>query len=148
MRKGCFANQPRNVVAAALSLAAVLVLFAYVSAPGAANGSISTAYISASHPVVSGVVKSSSGDETREAYVSVVFRNSKGAVIATLHPFVGKNGRWQVRIPHGATKTTITVTEFEHRVQLTERVRAGHSIKVTAVFPGRTTGLLPGLFPY
>jgi hypothetical protein len=136
------------MAAAALSLAAVLVLFAYVSAPGAASGSISTAYISASHPVVSGVVKSSSSSETLEAYVTVLFRNSKGAVIATLHPFVGKNGRWQIRIPHRATKTTITITEFERGAQLTARVRAGHSIKVTAVFPGRTTGLLPGLFPY
>jgi hypothetical protein len=148
MSEGCFANQPRNVVAAAVSLAAVLALLAYVSAPGAANGSISTAYTSASHAMVSGVVKSSSSSETEEAFVSVVFANSKGAPIATLHPFVGKNGRWQVRIPHGATKTTITITEFEHRAQLTERIRAGHSIKVTAVFPGRTTGLLPGLFPY
>jgi hypothetical protein len=148
MSEGCFANQPRNVVAAAMSLAAVVVLLAYVSAPGAANGSISTAYISTSHAVVSGVVKSSSSSETEEAFVSLVFRNSKGAVIATLHPFVGKNGSWQVRIPHGASKTTITITEFEQRALLTERVRAGHSIKVTAVFPGRTTGLLPGLFPY
>jgi hypothetical protein len=148
MSKRCFASQPRNVVAAAMSLAAVLVLVAYVSAPGAATASISTAYISASHPVILGVVKSSSSDETLEAYVTVVFRNSKGAVIATLHPFVGKNGRWRVRIPHRATKTTITITEFERGTQLTERVRAGHSTKVTAVFPGRTTGLLPGLFPY
>jgi hypothetical protein len=148
MSEGCFANQPRNVVAAAMSLAAIVALLAYVSAPGAANGSISMAYISASHAVVSGVVKSSSSSETEEAFVSLVFRNSKGAVIATLHPFVGKSGRWQVRIPHGASKTTITITEFEQRALLTERVRAGHSIKVTAVFPGRTTGLLPGLFPY
>jgi hypothetical protein len=148
MNAAAFPGRMRNLTAVVMSLFAVLAVATYATAPVSASASISAAYVAARHLVVSGVVKSSSTADARTIRVTVGFRDSKARVIVELHLHADGHGRWQVRIPRGAVQVTVLIQEGGHGAKITKALHAGHSLKLTAVFPGRLSGLLPGLFPY
>ena len=143
-----FVSRTRNFVAVIMSAIAVLAIATYITAPVYAKSSIASAYVAARHPVVSGVVKAPSKGDARKARVTLVFHDPSGQVIATFHISVDRYGRWHMKIPHGAAKVSVTIVDAGRVMTITEAIHAGHSLALTAVFPGRNTGLLPGLFPY
>lgn len=143
-----FASKARNLVAVLMSAAAVLAIVAYLTAPVAADPLIVSSYTASRHPVVSGIVKAHSKAEMSKTRITLVFRDAKGRVIATVHPSIDRHGRWRTAIPQGAARVTVSIRDGGRVTSLTEPIRPGHSLKLTAVLPGNRTGLLPGLFPY
>ncbi|GAC1320591.1 MAG: hypothetical protein NVSMB25_13210 [Thermoleophilaceae bacterium] len=147
-----FPSRAKAFAAGLISLLAVSALFVYVSAPVSAKPTLAVKYVVVSAKngnVVRGVVKSSSGP-VRRALITVRVRNSSGRVIARVHVRTDKLGRFAVKLPGRANhvRVVFTVTANGRSTTRVLQARPGQAIDVTAVFPPRNSGLLPGVFPY
>jgi hypothetical protein len=152
------ANRKRAAIAALASLVAVLALTAYVSAPSWPDASLAAEYASASgRTLVTGVVKTSSGRPIRSARVRLVFSGRRvdsvqaaGRLVVTTR--VNRRGRFATVVPKGATRVRVTIATRSGSTTRTAsdtfKIRRGAALKITAVFPPRRAGVLPGLFPY
>lgn len=139
-----FASRTRNVLAASMSAAAVIALAVYVTAPVAAEPAIVARSQAAVHPIVSGVVK---GD-LRAARVTLTFRDAGGRLLEVRHPHVARDGAWHAAIPRHAERVLVVIHDDGQVEKALETIVPGRSLRLTALFGGRRTGLVPGLFPY
>ncbi|HEX8958381.1 MAG TPA: hypothetical protein VF770_01010 [Solirubrobacterales bacterium] len=143
-----FEGRIRNLGAVLLSATAVLAIAAYITAPVSARPLFAASYSSARHPMVVGTVKAASPSQARHAHMTLVFRNAQGRVIEVRHASPNRHDRWHVAIPPGAATVTVVVRDEGKVTRLTEQIKPGQSLEITAVLPSNGASLPPGLFPY
>lgn len=148
MKTFAFTGRARNALAVAMSLAAVLAIAAYVTAPVSAQPSFIARFRASKHPVVRGVVKSQPRVAPRSIHVVLIFKDRKGAKVRTRRLRVNRHYRWHAAIPRRAAVVIVVVHDHGRVARHREHLKRGRSLRVTAVFPAPREGLLPGVFPY
>jgi len=145
-----FRSPVRVLLAAACSLLAVGAVAAYTTAPVAENPSLNATYSlarSTEHGAVQGVVKSA-GKIARTARVVVAPYSRNGRALRVKRMRVNRHGRFFASLQAEAASVTVTIRVGARTVRATFKVVRGRTINLTAVFPPRRSGLIPGLFPY
>lgn len=160
-RQAIFPSRARSIAAALLSLFAVVVVFAYISAPVGAQRGIDPTYQQSDASVVKGCVDEGDLAGTR---VNLIFVDANGEVIdkwtvqseddEKKQTITFKDdGCFEVKVPEGAANVLVVIITPDGKHEQLIEVRPGQSIDLGGDLASATAaatggGPVPLLIPY
>lgn len=140
-----FLDGRRTVLAALLSVLAILVLAMYVAAPGNGNISFGATSKASASTTVDGLVTNEDGGAVSDAKVQLTFTKA-GKPIKTVAAKIAKDGRFTAKAPKGATGVKVAAAKGSRRGSRSYSLKRGRSLKVGVKIPKRG-GLFVNLIP-